>query len=365
MSMAEIFDAKSKLNKNKEFDEKYKAQLRRDQYRNIDEIKKLVKNSPKFNKDLEVLKFLNSGACGIVYEGRIRQTPSKRVALKFIFSKKIGTDKEKKQSLIINKEINLQTKLKHKNITNLYGVYEICGDCICTIMELAKHGDLYHFHRDLIQKKCLSETLLAYFTKQILNGLNCCHQSKIIHMDIKHQNVLIDENLNIKLTDFSVSYSYANFPPKSAIELPVAGTSLFMSPEVLNKKKIFVEDCNKIDMFSLGTLLFNLATDQYPYDLEYKDKKDFPTIKKKIATNDLKLPKTKKHSPLFRNFISGLLHKDIKLRTSIQEAMKHPWMQAANLIFDEKEKIFDLEKFFVNMVTDGVKSFNEFLMNYT
>ena len=55
-----------------------------------------------------------------------------------------------------------------------------------------------------------------------------------------------------------------------------------MSPEVLGKYEIDVEDCNKIDMFSLGTLLYNSAFGEFPYQLEYLDRKNFKGIYDKI-----------------------------------------------------------------------------------
>jgi serine/threonine protein kinase len=257
-----------------------------------------------------------------------------------------------------NKEISLQTKIKHKNITAFYGVYSI-PDSSCMVMELAKYGDLDYFQKKFIQKSCLSETLLAYISKQILNGLSFLHQSKIIHMDIKHQNILIDKNLQIKLTDLSVSFSYSNQP--QYIVLPVAGTSLFMSPEILGKKQININDCNKIDIFSLGILLYNLAFGSYPYGLEISDKRNFELMFNKINTNSLFIPKIEKLSSMFRDFLSGLLNKDISKRLSINEALNHPWIKAANEIFIEKEKINDLEKFLINLVTDNIKAFNDYI----
>ena len=321
-------------NKNIIQNQKPSYQTYKEKYSNIKEIKNLVRNCPKFNADLEIIKFINSGSCGIVYEGKIKGKSNKKVALKFLLNKIMETKRDKinnqnKPKFLPknNKEISLQTKIKHKNIT--------------------------------VQKSCLSETLLAYISKQILNGLSFLHQSKIIHMDIKHQNILIDKNLQIKLTDLSVSFSYSNQP--QYIVLPVAGTSLFMSPEILGKKQININDCNKIDIFSLGILLYNLAFGSYPYGLEISDKRNFELMFNKINTNSLFIPKIEKLSSMFRDFLSGLLNKDISKRLSINEALNHPWIQAANEIFIEKEKINDLEKFLINLVTDNIKAFNDYI----
>ena len=228
-------------------------------------------------------------------------------------------------------------------------------------MEFAKYGDLDNFQKNLIQKKHLSETLLAYITKQILNGLYYIHQSKIIHMDIKQQNILIDENLNIKITDFSVSFSYEKYKENDKITLPLAGTSLFMSPEVLLKAQIDYEDCSKIDMFSLGVVLYNLAFEKFPYELDYDYKRNFRLILSKIQNQKLIIPERRNISPLFRKFLGNLLEKNIKNRMSVYEALEDPWIKASELLVKEKEKINDMEKFLICMITDNVRSFNEYI----
>ena len=333
-------------------------------FKNIDNMKEFLKDGCQdFNSNFELLNFVNSGSCGLVFEGKIKKTPNKRIGLKFLMGKIMEDKREKNQNQKRIKEYNFQKKLHHKNITGLYGFYEI-KNCSCIAMDYAKYGDLDYFQKKLIQKKYLSETLIAYITIQILEGLQYCHQCKIIHMDIKQQNILIDENLTIKITDFSVSQSYEFVKDGGKFTLPLAGTSLYMSPEVLSKCEIDVEDCNKIDMFSLGTLLYNSAFGEFPYQLEYTDRKNFKGIYDKITQKNLVFPITKSYSFLFKNFLRGLLNKNIKQRYSISDAMKDPWIKGTKLIFKEKEKTYDLEKFLINVVTDNIKLFNDYLKNY-
>ena len=333
-------------------------------FKNIENMKEFLKDGCQdFNSNFELLNFVNSGSCGLVFEGKIKKTPNKRIGLKFLMGKIMEDKREKNQNQKRIKEYNFQKKLHHKNITGLYGFYEI-KNCSCIAMDYAKYGDLDYFQKKLIQKKYLSETLIAYITIQILEGLQYCHQCKIIHMDIKQQNILIDENLTIKITDFSVSQSYEFVKDGGKFTLPLAGTSLYMSPEVLSKCEIDVEDCNKIDMFSLGTLLYNSAFGEFPYQLEYTDRKNFKGIYDKITQKNLVFPITKSYSFLFKNFLRGLLNKNIKQRYSISDAMKDPWIKGTKLIFKEKEKTYDLEKFLINVVTDNIKLFNDYLKNY-
>ena len=337
----------------------------KEHFKNIDNMKEFLKEGClEFNNKFELLNFVNSGSCGVVFEGKLKKNPTKHVGLKFLMGKIL----EEKRDKNINqqrklKELYFQKKLHHKNITGLYGFYEI-KNCSCIAMDYAKYGDLEYFQKKLIQKKYLSETLLAYISIQILEGLKYCHQNKIIHMDIKQQNILIDENLIIKITDFSVSQSYEQYKEGEKYNLPLAGTSLYMSPEVLGKYEIDVEDCNKIDIFSLGILIYNSAFGQFPFQLEFSDRKNFNAIYDKIMQKNLIFPSIKSYSHLFKNFIRGLLNKNIKNRYSINDALEDPWIKGTKLIFKDKEKMSDLEKFLINIVTDNIKSFNDYIKNY-
>ena len=333
-------------------------------FKDIKNMNTFLKDCPEFYQNFELIKYVNSGSSGIVYEGESKNNNKKKTALKFIMGKIIEEKRDKNinnQKLL--KEYNFQEKLHHINIAGLYGLYPI-KNCSCIAMEYAKYGDLDYFQKKLIKKKYLSETLIAYITFQILEGLKYCHQCKIIHMDIKQQNILIDENLIIKLADFSVSQSYELYKEGSKYNLPLAGTSLYMSPEVLGKYEIDIEDCNKVDMFSLGTLLYNCAFGQFPYQLQFSDRNNCKLIYAKIRGEMLVFPNNKSYSALFKNFLRNLLNKNIKNRYSIKDAMDDPWIKVSKLIFKEKEKINDLEKFLISIVTDNIKSFNDYIKNY-
>lgn len=328
--------------------------------KNISFMREYCNQNKKFGEDLDIIQFLSNGSCGIVYLGETKKTNiKKKVALKLLISNKIPkSDITKgKRERMIKREIHFMNKVKHKNIVNLFGIYETGGTdkIICMIMEFAKYGDLECFSK-LLQKKTFSETILAFITKQILNGLLFCKNSNILHMDIKHQNLLIDENLNVKIADFSVSTEYEE---NKETVLPVAGTSLFIAPEVLSKKEIRYEDVNKVDIYSLGVLLYHLAYGLYPYNLCLEDKKSFDVIKKKVMEKELFIPQNTKHSILFKDFLENLLNKDNTARFSIEEALNHKWILCSNAIFEEKEKIGDLEKFLINLITDNIKSFND------
>ena len=210
------------------------------------------------------------------------------------------------------------------------------------VLELGKHGDLERFMKVLLKRKVLPETILCYFASQILEALEYTHRCKIIHNDIKQGNLVVDANLDIKLTDFSVSCTYANFNPEDKVEFPFMGTSKYICPEILFRTQMAVKEACKIDLYSLGVTLFELAFGIYPYNLNEVENKDYDNIKKYIMQEKLEFPKDKKISPLCKDFIKGLLEKDYTKRFNIKQAMEHPWIQGANIINEEKENVYCL-----------------------
>ena len=329
-------------------------------------------NCNQFLENFELLNYINSGGSGVVYKGCFSKNPLEKVCLKFLLNKteieNIIKPNNNKNNFISKdskiEEINIQKKLQHKNIVKYYDYFDL-KDYGCIVMELADSGDIDMIRKKMTDKNYLSETFLSFITKQILDGLYYIHKNKIIHMDIKQQNILIDKNLEVKITDFSVSLSYEKVKSHEKIKLPLAGTHPFMSPEVLSKAQIDIEDASKIDMFSLGVMLYNLSIGDFPYNLNINLKKNFDEILEKIKNNDLEFQeykiKSRRYSNLFIKFLKNLLDKNIKSRISVFEAIDDPWIKGAELIFEEKEKIGDNPKFLLKMSCDNIRSFNEYL----
>ena len=276
--------------------------------------------------------------------------------MKVIFHEKRKREKEKK------KEAYISSILKNNNIINFYGYSKIKeGYTSYMIMEIGKYGNLRNFQRNVLKRRYFSESMICFIANQILNGIIYCHKCKIAHMDIKPYNIVVDEFLNIKLIDFSISINYKNKKPNEKMEIPFGGTNFYMSKEILKSETIKYKDLNKIDLYAFGVLLYNLAFGIYPYNLSHGDERKYETILQKIENEKLSFPNTKDYSSHFLDFISKLLEKDIDKRINIYEALEHYWIKGAKIILDEKENCYNIETFIFYLLTDHIKSFNDYI----
>lgn len=317
----------------------------------------LVENYPKFFENFELVQYIGKGSTGVVYEGKLKKNKKKqKFAIKFKINQNKKDDKE-------TQEVSILRKLHNSKITEIFAYIKINDFSHFCVLELGNHGDIENFQKVLLKRKVLSETIICYFAKQILEALSYIHRCKIIHMDIKQGNILVDSNLNIKLTDFSVSCSFALFHPEDLVKFPFVGTSKYMSPEIINRTHMKIKEASKIDIYSLGVTLYDLAFGEFPYKLKEVGSKNYDQILKNIQNEKLEFPQDRKVSELFKDFLSGLLEKDYTKRFSISTALNHPWIKGAEIIYDEKEKANCHENFLINLITDNIPKFNNYIKN--
>ena len=330
-------------------------------YNDIEELNNyLIQKAPDFYEKFELLEFKKCGSAGSVLKAQTKiktqnsKTKPKIIALKFLFNGKEGKSKKE----INHQEIMAHGCLKHKNIPQIYGYYKI-GDNSCIAMEYSHYGDLENFKKKVIKRAPLSESLICYILGGLVEAVYYIHtHNKIIHMDIKQQNIVIDDYLNIKLTDYSISINYRNL---KYINLPMIGTCYYMSPEVLRKDTIPVNYASKIDVYSIGVLLYLLAFCDYPFKLRDVDNKNYAQILKNIEQYDLEFPTDMENSKPFLNLLKNCLNKDIKKRYDIYQLMNDPFVKGYQIILNEKEKLYNAGKFVIDLMVDNILNFNQYL----
>lgn len=169
--------------------------------------------------------------------------------------------------------------------------------------------------------KPLSEDQAKKIFFQLLSAVNFLHKNDISHRDIKFENVLIDNNLNIKLIDFGLSI-FGN-----QLLTTYCGSLYYAAPECLLYQPY---SGFSADMWSLGVVLFGMITGQLPWMDQ-----NLNAVRSKIIESDYSLPN--EIPDCCANIISRLLILNPDNRMSADECFIHPWF---NLLFVKDMKQF-------------------------
>ena len=309
---------------------------------------------PNFYENFELGDYLDIRNTGIVYNGKSKNSRDNKLYY-FKFCIRNRNQKNKYHEIIHQKSLH------NKYISEILAFYKINSTDYFSVSELGKYGNIDTFMHKFLKRNYLSETFINYIAKQILEGLNYMHRAKLVHMDIKKGNIVLDSDMNIKLIDFSSAFSFKNYEPNEEIILPRIGTGRYMPPEMLNKKKIKVKFFEKIDIYSLGVTLYNLAFDCYPYGLSDIKDDDYGMIIKKLTNNNLEFPININISTKFESFLRAILEKDYEKRYNIKEALEDPWIKGWDIINEEKENTDQQENFVIRLVSDNIPKFNKYI----
>ena len=314
---------------------------------------------PHFSEQFELTHFINSGSEGVVFEGKYKKGyDNQKYAFKFCIKKKKEENKDSKNKF---HEISIVKKLHHKNINQILAFIKMDESSYFSVLELGKYGDLDYFSSTLLKRNKLSETCVNYISKPILESLEYIHRCKIIHMDIKPGNILIDSELNPKIIDFSAACSFAEFNNEDLVKFPFIGTGKFIPPEIIERAHMKIKYGEEIDIYSFGITLYYLLFGIYPYNLNELKGKEYNKILEKVKAEKLSFPKEIKVSEKCKDFLIKALEKDYRNRITIKNALKHPWIQAYNILEEEKQNTANQENFLIKLITDSVPRFNEYM----
>ncbi len=301
----------------------------------------------QFDLDFVVEDCIGSGATGASFKAQSTKQRGKKFALKFLMEKK--TNNSQVHHRRAKNEIKLQYNVKSQFITQIFGYYIINND-YCIVQDYEQLGDLNNFQKTILKGENFNENLLLLMSNNIIKALKHLNDLKICHFDVKKENILVDEFLNFKLSDFSVSESYYGI---KLANLKNIGTSCYISPENHKKETISTDEMDKVDLWSLGVLLYKLANkEKYPFNISGKEQ-SLEEIQLKINNNSLNLDELDVSEEL-KDLIWRLLRKNIKERISLEELIKHPWVKKSEELLEEKNKYGDNLKFMFDIMSNKV-----------
>ncbi len=192
--------------------------------------------------------FIGKGSFSKVYVGYKKGDIKKenKYAIKKIYKKN-----DEKYLKYVDKEIEIMKKLNHKNIIKLYDII-YTEKYIFLVLEYCDN-DLHSF----INKTDLDEANIKYIIRQITDALKYIMDNNIVHRDLKPHNILINNDLTIKLCDFGFAREFKD----TLLTETICGSPLYMAPEILNNHKYNL----KSDIWSLGIIMYEMFMKDHPF----------------------------------------------------------------------------------------------------
>ncbi|CAH8440359.1 unnamed protein product [Schistosoma rodhaini] len=266
-----------------------------------------------------LIEVVGKGTYGNVYKGRYTRT-GQLAAIKVM---PITEEDEEEIKL----EIDTLKKLSnHRNIASYYGAFikkSSPRDHLWLAMEYCGAGSV----ADLIKStrtKSLKEDWIAYISREILRGLMHLHANRVIHRDIKGQNVLLTDNAEVKLVDFGVS---AQLDKTFGKRNTFIGTPYWMAPEVIHCEQD--SSCTydaRSDIWSLGITALEMAEGRPPL-CEMHPMRALFLIMRNSPPRLKQSPNGSRHwTPRFHDFVNKCLTKDFHKRPNTSELFRHEFI---------------------------------------
>ncbi|KAF2093680.1 Pkinase-domain-containing protein, partial [Rhizodiscina lignyota] len=294
---------------------------------------KIAPMNGRHPSSFQQLEKLGEGTYATVFKGRNRQTGE------FVALKEIHLDSEEGTPSTAIREISLMKELKHENIVSLHDVIHTENKLMLVFefmdKDLKKYMDTYG------QRGALDAATIKSFMYQLLRGIAFCHENRVLHRDLKPQNLLINTKGQLKLADFGLARAFGI--PVNTFSNEVV-TLWYRAPDVLLGSRTYN---TSIDIWSAGCIMSEMYTgkplfpgttneDQLqkifrlmgtPSERSWPGISQFPEYKPNVhvyATQDLRLilPQI---DQVGLNLLSQMLQLRPELRISAADALRHPW----------------------------------------
>ncbi|KAF2815886.1 Pkinase-domain-containing protein [Mytilinidion resinicola] len=293
----------------------------------------ITMDNRKHPSSFQQLEKLGEGTYATVFKGRNRQTGE------FVALKEIHLDSEEGTPSTAIREISLMKELKHENIVSLYDVIHTENKLMLVFEYMDK--DLKKYMDSRGDRGQLDPPTIKSFMFQLLRGIAFCHENRVLHRDLKPQNLLINVKGQLKLADFGLARAFGI--PVNTFSNEVV-TLWYRAPDVLLGSRTYN---TSIDIWSAGCIMAEMYTgrplfpgttneDQLqkifrlmgtPSERSWPGISQFPEYKPNFhvyATQDLRmiLPQV---DQLGLSLLNQMLQLRPEMRTSAQSALNHPW----------------------------------------
>ncbi|EHA56096.1 CAMK/CAMKL protein kinase [Pyricularia oryzae 70-15] len=257
------------------------------------------------NKELKTVgnyalgRLIGKGSFGKVYLASHKLINGSKVVLK----------SAKKDDSNLAREIHHHRQFVHPHIARLYEVI-VTETMVWLVLEYCPGDELYNY---LLKHGKLPVTKVQKTFTQLVGAVTYVHMQSCVHRDLKLENILLDKHENVKLVDFGFTREYEG---KSNHLQTFCGTICYSAPEMLKGEKYAGE---KVDVWSLGVILYALLCGELPFDEDDDD-----DTRRRILSEEPKYPDHIPPDAL--SLLQSLLSKRPFRRPELGEILNHPFL---------------------------------------
>lgn len=267
-----------------------------------------------------VRHYLMGETIGEGSQGKVREALNsetlQRVAIKIINLRHLR--KVKSAEAALERELRLQSQLKHENVVNLIERFVVTDkQKVYVVLEHIPGGSL----QDLLDSQpgnVLPCGVARRFARALFLGLEYIHSQGVVHRDIKPSNLLVTADGVLKLADFGSAEELSRFSPADTCSKS-KGSPAFQPPEVAAGHTSF--SGFKVDVWAAGVSLFLLTTGLVPFSGS-----SLMHLFENIATGEFTMPESICQDVLLVDLLTNLLALSETERLSVRRALDHPWL---------------------------------------
>ena len=282
-------------------------------------------------EDYTLEKIIGKGSFGQVY------LTSKTGTNKLFATKKMPKTMvlQPKVKKYFNNEIHILENIDHPYIIKLYEIKQTINNYFL-IFDFCNGGDLNHCLEKYKKKnkKPFTQEIVQHLMNQIVNGLQYLHNSKILHRDIKSDNILVHfkskedlQNLNLLNADIKIiDFGFARYLEDDSLAQSVLGSPLYMAPQILRKLKKLDNNNSfgydqKADIWSLGTVCYEMLIGTPPFYAE-----NYDDLLEGIQKGNYSIPNNLKLSKEAVSFLNGMIQYNPQSRLDINVLANHDFL---------------------------------------